>query len=58
MSTISAPKLAESIRAVTVPVELPTLLPRRGKYLAGVITGGALGTLAIVLLTIGLAVLS
>lgn len=39
---MSAPKLVESIPAVTAPVKLPRLVPRRGRFLAGVITGAAL----------------
>ena len=39
---MSAPKLVESIPAVTAPVRLPRIAPRRGRFLAGVITGAAL----------------
>lgn len=55
---MNAPKLAESIPAVTAPVKLPALLPGRTRFLAGVITAGVLGALTVVLLSIGLAVLS
>lgn len=53
---MSAPKYAESIPAATRPVKLPSLVPGRAQYLAGVITGGALLTLALGLLVVGLAV--
>lgn len=35
-------KLAESIPAVTAPVRMPRLTPSRARYLANLITGGAL----------------
>ena len=37
-----SPKLVESIPAVTAPVKLPRLVPRRGQFLANVITGAGL----------------
>lgn len=37
-----AAKYAESIPAVTAPVKLPTLAPRRAGYVANVVTGAAL----------------
>lgn len=49
---MSAPKLAESIPAVTAPVKLPKLVPGRARYLAGVITGGALLVLSVALLAL------
>lgn len=42
MSATAAPEQPESIPAVVVPVALPELVPARGIFLAGVITGGAL----------------
>lgn len=39
---MSAPKLAESIPAVTAPVKMPRLTPSRASYLANLITGAAL----------------
>ena len=53
---MSAPKYAESIPAVTTPVKLPRLVPGRAQFLANVITGGALLTLALVLLVVAMAV--
>lgn len=53
----SAPKQIESIPAVTSPVQLPRLVPSRARYLAGVITGGALFLLALAMLITGLVLL-
>lgn len=54
---MSIPKLAESIPAVTAPVKLPRLLPGRAQFLAGVISGGVMLTLATVLLVVALVVI-
>lgn len=48
-----AVKYAESIPAVTAPVKLPTLVPRRAGYVANVVTGGALIVLCVAGLAFG-----
>lgn len=49
-------KYAESIPAVTAPVKLPKLTPSLARDRSGLITGGATGVLALVLLCIGIVV--
>lgn len=48
-----AAKYAESIPAVTAPVKLPRLAPRRAGYVANVITGAALIVLCVAGLAFG-----
>lgn len=48
-----AAKYAESIPAVTAPVQLPTLVPRRAGYVANVVTGAALIVICIAGLVFG-----
>lgn len=53
---MSAPKLAESIPAVTAPVKLPRLVPGRAWFLANVIGGGVLLVLTVVLFVVAVVV--
>ena len=53
---MSAPRYAESIPASNRPENLPKLVPGNGRYLAGVITGGALIVLCVGLLALAVAV--
>lgn len=53
---MSAPKLVESIPAVTAPVKLPRLTPSRASYVANMIVAGVCGAGALVMLAIGIAV--
>jgi len=57
---VSVPKQVESIPTVTAPVEVPDAGPEmsRGRFLAGVITGGAALTVAAVFFAIAIAVTS
>lgn len=50
---MNAPKLAESIPAVTAPVKLSKLTLKRASYLANLITGAALFVLCLVGLIYG-----
>lgn len=52
-STEPAAKYAESIPAVTAPVKLPRLAPRRAGYVANVVTGAALIVFCVVGLAFG-----
>lgn len=56
---MSAPKYAESIPTVTAPICIPDAEPEmsRARFLAGVITGGVLGALAVALLIVAAVVL-
>ena len=53
---MNAPKLVESIPTVTAPVRLSEVRERRARFLANVITGGALLVIASVLLVLGIVV--
>ena len=52
-STKPAARYAESIPAVTAPVKLPTLVPRRAGYVANVVTGAGLIVLCVAGLAFG-----
>lgn len=51
-----AAKYAESIPAVTAPVKMPRLAPRRAGYVANVVTGGALIVLCVAGLAYGVGI--
>ena len=51
---MSAPKLAESIPAVTAPVKLPKLTPSDASFLANMIVAGVCGAGALVMLGVGI----
>lgn len=55
---MSAPRQVESIPTVTAPVKVPEAGPEmsRGRFLAGVITGGVALTVAVVFFGVAIAV--